>query len=219
MNNLNLEEFGKRIISLREKSGKSQEEISANLGITQQTLSRYEKGQRQASLDFVVRAAQYFNVSADYLLGLSDVKSLDKDIQIACEVTGLSENAINKLSLLKENFLENNKVRAGNKGLNHLFESNHFISFANQLFDVYLMYRDEEADIWDDICCTGISSSPISEIEKDVEKAIDLISLIGYKAVNKKQYFELCLQNAYYSLKEAFKDWLDEIEEHDDYYE
>ena len=97
MNSINLEEFGKRIIKLREKSGKSQDEICTELGVTQQTLSRYEKGQRQASLDFVFKASKYFNVSADYLLGLSKIQSTDKKIETACEVTGLSEKAINKI--------------------------------------------------------------------------------------------------------------------------
>lgn len=97
MDNLDLVEFGKRIIDLREKSGLSQEEICSKLGVTQQTLSRYEKGQRQASLDFVVSASKYFNVSTDYLLGITDVKSKNKDIQYIHEYTGLNENSISTL--------------------------------------------------------------------------------------------------------------------------
>ncbi len=97
MNTINLEEFGKRITELRESSGNSQEEICVKLGVTQQTLSRYEKGQRQASLDFVVKASRYFNVSADYLLGITDVKSTNKDIQYIHKYTGLNENSISTL--------------------------------------------------------------------------------------------------------------------------
>ena len=43
------------------------------------------------------KLAEFFNVSADYLLGLSDVRSTEQDMRAACEVTGLSEETITKL--------------------------------------------------------------------------------------------------------------------------
>lgn len=92
-----MQQFGQRITELRKESGETQESLLEALGVSQQTLSRYEKGQRQASLEFVIRAAKYYNVSADYLLGLSNAKSTEQDMKIACEVTGLSEETIKKL--------------------------------------------------------------------------------------------------------------------------
>ena len=44
------------------------------LGITQQTLSKYEKDVNIIKIDVLKRLAEYFNVTTDYLLGLSDVK-------------------------------------------------------------------------------------------------------------------------------------------------
>ena len=43
----------------------------ADLGVSQALLSHYEKGIRECGLDFVVRVADYYNVSCDYLLGRS----------------------------------------------------------------------------------------------------------------------------------------------------
>ena len=57
-----------RIKVLREKRGIIQEILAAELGITQQMLSKYEK------VDILKKLAEYFNVTTDYLLGLSDVK-------------------------------------------------------------------------------------------------------------------------------------------------
>ncbi len=45
--------------------------------------------------------AKHYNVSADYLLGLSEIQSSDKKIETACEVTGLSEEAINVIIKFK----------------------------------------------------------------------------------------------------------------------
>lgn len=63
-----------RIKTLREKRGLIQEILAAELGITQQTLSRYEKDVTIIKVDVLKKLAEYFNVTTDYLLGLSDVK-------------------------------------------------------------------------------------------------------------------------------------------------
>ena len=42
--------------------------------------------------------SKYYNVSTDYLLGLSKEKSVDFNVQVACETTGLSEEAVTKLN-------------------------------------------------------------------------------------------------------------------------
>lgn len=59
-----------RIISLlRREKGLSQKQVAAELGVSQALLSHYEKGIRECGLDFVVKVADYYNVSTDYLLG------------------------------------------------------------------------------------------------------------------------------------------------------
>ena len=63
-----------RIKSLREKGGLIQELLAAELGITQQMLSKYERDISIIKVDVLKRLAGYFNVTTDYLLGLSDVK-------------------------------------------------------------------------------------------------------------------------------------------------
>ena len=63
-----------RIKSLREKRGLIQELLAAELGITQQMLSKYERDTSIIKVDVLKKLAGYFNVTTDYLLGLSDVK-------------------------------------------------------------------------------------------------------------------------------------------------
>lgn len=61
-----------RILSLlRKEKGISQKEAAARLGISQALLSHYEKGIRECGLDFLVRCADFYSVSCDYLLGRS----------------------------------------------------------------------------------------------------------------------------------------------------
>ena len=92
-----MDNVSKRIVSLREEKGETQQELANAVGITRQSLSRYEIAARTVSVEVLGALAQHFNVSADYLLGLSDVRSTEQDIQTACEVTGLSEKAIENI--------------------------------------------------------------------------------------------------------------------------
>lgn len=63
-----------RIKMLREKRGLIQEILAAEIGITQQMLSKYERDITIIKVDILKRLAEYFNVTTDYLLGISDVK-------------------------------------------------------------------------------------------------------------------------------------------------
>ncbi|HOA34470.1 MAG TPA: helix-turn-helix transcriptional regulator [Clostridiales bacterium] len=65
-------EFGSRLTSLRHERGVSQKEVAEALGVSQALLSHYEKGIRECGLDFIRKASNYYDVTADYLLGLSE---------------------------------------------------------------------------------------------------------------------------------------------------
>ncbi|MEE1279574.1 MAG: helix-turn-helix transcriptional regulator [Oscillospiraceae bacterium] len=61
-----------RIITLLRKERKiTQKQAAADLGVSQALLSHYEKGIRECGLNFLVRCADYYGVSCDYLLGRS----------------------------------------------------------------------------------------------------------------------------------------------------
>ena len=61
-----------RVLSLlRKEKGISQKDAAKELGVSQALLSHYEKGIRECGLDFLIRAADFYGVSADYLLGRS----------------------------------------------------------------------------------------------------------------------------------------------------
>ena len=61
--------FSDRLTLQRKQKGVSQKQAAADLGISQALLSHYENGIREPGLQFLVKAADYYNVSCDYLLG------------------------------------------------------------------------------------------------------------------------------------------------------
>lgn len=73
--------FPRILTALRKEQKLSQKQAAKDLGISQALLSHYEKGIRECGLEFLVRCADYYNVSCDYLLGKTSAKN--KSVQIS----------------------------------------------------------------------------------------------------------------------------------------
>ncbi len=61
-----------RLKELRKEKNITQIKLAMDLNMSQNTISRYETGERQAGYDELIKIADYFNVSIDYLLKRSD---------------------------------------------------------------------------------------------------------------------------------------------------
>ena len=61
-----------RLKFLRKQKGISQLKLAMDLNMNQNSISRYESGQRQADYSTLIMFADYFNVSIDYLIGRSE---------------------------------------------------------------------------------------------------------------------------------------------------
>ena len=67
-----LKSFSLVLSSLRRDKGLSQRQVASDLGVSQALLSHYENDAREPKLEFVVKACDYYNVTADYILGRTD---------------------------------------------------------------------------------------------------------------------------------------------------
>lgn len=75
-----------RIKELRLARGLSQVDLADALGVTKQSVSNWENSNIQPSIDMLLRLANYFSVSTDYILGMDDRDYI--------EVTGLNEQEL-----------------------------------------------------------------------------------------------------------------------------
>lgn len=64
--------FNKRLKELRLNQQLTQQLLSKEIDINDRTIRRYESGEMQPTATTIIKIANYFGVSADYLLGLSD---------------------------------------------------------------------------------------------------------------------------------------------------
>lgn len=70
--------FYKRIRDLREDFDKTQSEVSSYLGMKQPQYHRYESGLRDVPSDILIKLADYYNVSVDYILGRTNNPDVNK---------------------------------------------------------------------------------------------------------------------------------------------
>lgn len=64
--------YGERLRELRCEKGLTQKQLAEKLNISQKSLNKYEGESLDLSTELIVRICRYFQVSADYLLGLDD---------------------------------------------------------------------------------------------------------------------------------------------------
>lgn len=88
--------LGQRIYELRTLNGWSQVQLAQRLNITKQTVSNWENGNIQPSIEMLVRIADLFRVSTDYLLGREQLTHLD--------VTGLPAGFVAHLAQIAEDY-------------------------------------------------------------------------------------------------------------------
>ncbi len=67
-----------RLQELRKKRNISQLRLAIDLDMNQNSISRYETGEREADYATLIRIADYFNVSIDYLLGRTDNPEINR---------------------------------------------------------------------------------------------------------------------------------------------
>ena len=84
--------ISKKLRNLRKDFNISQVDLATKLGVTKQCVSNWENDNILPSIEMLVKIAQYFNTSTDFLLGLNNDKTLD--------VSELSDEEIAHLKLL-----------------------------------------------------------------------------------------------------------------------
>lgn len=95
--------INQRVKVLISRSNKSRESIAKSdiFHCDTSTITKHCTGDRNVSSEFVAKYAEYFGVSADYLLGLSDTPSANINVRAICDYVGLSEKAIEILHKIK----------------------------------------------------------------------------------------------------------------------
>lgn len=124
MNNKKL--IGQRINEALALTGKKQKDLAKALNVTDNTISYFCSGSRTPNTMQIIEISIFFNVSADYLLGLTNIKTLDTNIKSVCNYTGLTEQSLSNLQMCHKNTKSIDAI-------NFFMSNEHFLSFIHQL--------------------------------------------------------------------------------------
>lgn len=89
--------FVKRLCMCLDEKGKNASDLVRGTKISKSSISGYIIGKQKPSIIQIKKIANFFGVSSDYLLGLSNVKSTNEDVKTVHKLTGLSDEAIIEL--------------------------------------------------------------------------------------------------------------------------
>lgn len=98
---MNVCDFGIVLRQLRKNRNMTQEELGLRIGLSKAVISKYENSLGYPSFDVLVRIADYFGVTTDYLLGVSKGKTVD--------VSNLTETQIDTVHRVISEFNKFNK--------------------------------------------------------------------------------------------------------------
>ena len=158
--------IGTRINQLMGKN-ETQQQLADAIGVSRELVKAWIRGSRRVQIDDLVKLAEHFDVTTDYLLGIAGPPKQTPTLRAAVEYTGLSEkavltiaNATGSYARIDETLSEGDRAR-----LDDL-----------QAFNVFL--NGSEAEVLDDLICYDYSHflSALVEVRRMVgvvEEAVD----------------------------------------------
>ena len=158
--------IGERLKQLRIKNGLKQQELANMFGLSSGTISFYESEQRKPDIDFIVAVAKYFDVSTDYLLGLTN--ATDKENIDISKVTGLNDFS---LTILEQSLKETNNAAA--EVIDTVICGGDFLRFVNLINDKKEKKPTIDID-WSDICDKKLSDI----FDMDIEQRTTILNML-----------------------------------------
>ncbi|MCQ5129105.1 helix-turn-helix domain-containing protein [Butyricicoccus faecihominis] len=219
---------GARIKMLREEAQLSQAQLAKELDISQSALGNYERGGREPDAVLLIKLARYFHVTSDYLLGLSNVRTV-KNVSISSALK-LSDQAIEEIRKITEvpdlaevfdAFLSDGSIASIISGISLLShaKSQYYFDILNNgdtpIENAYFRFADTLSD--------AISNSKLDTI---FASKSGLKNLPDWYVVTGKSYIDLCKYqlddlfsttvDAYVGSDYSYLNWLsEEIESRD----
>ena len=158
--------IGERLKQLRIKNGLKQQELADMFGLSSGTISFYESEQRKPDIDFIVAIAKYFDVSTDYLLGLTN--AIDKENIDISKVTGLNDFS---LTILEQSLKETNNAAV--EVIDTVICGGDFLRLVNLINDKNEKKPTIDID-WSDICDKKLSDI----FDMDIEQRTTILNML-----------------------------------------
>lgn len=179
-------DFGRIITLLRKEKKLSQKQVANDLGVSQSLLSHYEKGIRECGLNFLMKTADYFGVSCDYLLGRTPNRyNDDADISEEKSVSDRDKATLivsKKLIQNSQNILYDYLYKLGNRKLSKNVAYYLMISTYNMFRKIYSANTENPQDMFaiHKEVYSGFSTASMEVLSTRISSATDPSCEIDY---------------------------------------
>lgn len=165
--------FASNLSMLRRELNITQKTAANDLQISQALLSHYEKGIRECNLDFVVKAAEYYDVTTDFLLGLSDSRHGNSELSDLSEIQ--SDTQIKTKTLLRAFLYLLQKAENDNEAAEE-----HFTDFFTMSVSKYIALtqkNDKETALLCDIVL-NLMKHPKNKAQDSLDSSPEFINTV-----------------------------------------
>jgi len=199
---------GQRIEYYRTQKGLSQQDLADVMKVKRQMLSYIEKDERNLTIDNLKKISMTLQVSADYLLGLSNISSGDASNTEIEKRLGLSDKAIKNLEILEKRFKTDITGLGERKILNTILSSRLICSLLLTAIRDYVRSAIECKKIVDEFpAVKNIADYIEYELEGNIEEDEVFKRSFDYdKHQEGKRYAHFKIQNAVTALTSLFHD-------------
>lgn len=195
-----------RLKDLRNSKGISTKGLADATGISVGSLNAWENDDAVSGrtstdgikLENLIKLADYYGVSLDYLAGRTDIKSTSPTLQGVCEYTGLSESVVSQLNAwaesMKEEFKDELNIGYHSavllSALNSLLESDGLVFLLSDLSDYIKKNKTPHFDVL----------SPLYSIEASDSEVIEKYEGYGFQLLSPQK----ALDYAYFKVNDTF---------------
>lgn len=186
------------IKKLRAERELTQNDLAKMMNCNRQKIADWERGKSTPSAEDLILLSKKFNVSTDYLLGISDVPTTDKDLQFICDYTGLNEDSIKNLYFGTE--------REENNSVNFLLSK----QYINGFYDFCICLEDLKNQYIEFLRYKEKIVNDKTSFPKNLDEAFDIVD--KYEQLNEERDFrDFKLQKAFKKIVNSYCE--DEINE------
>lgn len=137
-----------------DKSGMTREQIAAKVGCDTSSITKYYNGDRYPKTDIIIKLSELFNISTDYLLGVTKIETSLKTndntaLRISCDYTGLNPSAIENLRnpAIKYPFYQFNADEKYKEIKNNLLSNKNLFYIINDLVFLYNQFTETQNEL------------------------------------------------------------------------
>ena len=203
--------FATRLRELMKSTKATQQDVAAAAGTTRQAISQYADGSVQPNIEKLYKIADYFKVSADYLLGMSDITSSDIDDKAINQMLGLSQQTIDRLKSDMDLLYKVTKTTTPDEAISILKRLNSFVQEGHKLKEIVAfalsLGMDHDVSNNEDYCGPLLLINKfllceiVNELVYDDECAEDVFTI----ARSLNEIFSYHTQSEHFQVKELYE--------------